>query len=60
MIVLTDAGASLVERATTALNEVFADIGLTEDDTTQLVGVLARFRRDAGDFAEPAPIPEPL
>jgi DNA-binding MarR family transcriptional regulator len=60
MIVLTDAGASLVERATTALNEVFADIGLTEDDTTQLVGVLARFRRDAGDFAEPAPVPEPL
>ena len=61
MLVLTDAGRELVERATAALNaEVFEDPGLTDADTTELVRIIARFRRDAGDFTEPKPQPDPL
>jgi len=61
LVVLTDAGRELVERATDALNsEVFAEPGLTDDDTVELVRILARFRRDAGDFRDPKPQPDPL
>lgn len=60
MISLTEEGRALVERATLALNEVFADPGLPDAETQQLVRILARFRRDAGDFTDPAPLPDPL
>jgi len=61
MLVLTDAGRELVERATAALNtEVFESPGLSEADTTELVRIIARFRKDSGDFTEPRPQPEPL
>jgi len=61
MLVLTDEGRALVERATAALNtEVFADPGLGEGDTAELVRILARFRKDAGDFTDPRPQPDPL
>ena len=61
MLVLTDEGRDLVERATRALNsEVFADAALAEDDMVELVRILARFRKDAGDFTDPRPIPDPL
>ena len=61
MLVLTDTGRELVERATAALNsEVFEDPGLTDADTTELVRIIARFRKDAGDFTDPRPQPEPL
>ncbi len=61
MLVLTDSGRELVERATAALNtEVFESPGLTDDDTTELVRIIARFRKDSGDFTEPRPQPEPL
>lgn len=61
LVSLTAAGAELVERATAVLNEeVFADLGLSPDDTTVLVRTLARFRRDAGDFRDPLPPPDPL
>lgn len=60
MLVLTDDGRSLVERATAALNEVFADLGMAEDDEVELVRILARYRRDAGDFSDPPPAPAPL
>lgn len=61
MLVLTESGRSLVDEATDALNaEVFAHPGLTEDDTVDLVRILARFRKDAGDFADPRPLPDPL
>ena len=43
-----------------ALRQVFAEPGLTEDDTVELVRILARFRKDAGDFADPRPLPDPL
>ncbi len=61
MLVLTASGRALVEDATDALNsEVFADPGLTEVDTVDLVRILARFRKDAGDFTDPRPLPDPL
>jgi DNA-binding MarR family transcriptional regulator len=61
MLVLTDEGRELVERATAVLNaDVFEQVGLSDDDTAELVRIIARFRRDAGDFAEPRPLPDPL
>ena len=61
MLVLTDAGRDLVERATAALNtEVFADPALADDDMAELVRIIARFRKDAGDFTDPRPMPDPL
>ncbi|MEU1971548.1 MarR family transcriptional regulator [Microbacterium sp. NPDC019599] len=61
MLALTDAGRDLVERATEALNsEMFERPGLSEDDTAELVRIIARFRKDAGDFSDPRPVPDPL
>lgn len=60
MLVLTDDGRTRVEEATRALNEVFADLGMPEDDEAELVRILARYRKAAGDFADPAPAPTPL
>ena len=61
MLVLTDSGRDLVDRATDALNaDVFAAPGLSDDDTADLVRIIARLRKDAGDFDDPRPVPEPL
>ncbi|GAA2977156.1 DNA-binding MarR family transcriptional regulator [Microbacterium terrae] len=61
MLEITPAGRMLVERATTALNtEVFEQPGFAGDDATKLVRIIARFRKDSGDFAEPKPQPDPL
>lgn len=61
MLVITDAGRSLVEEATVALNQqVFEQPGLSEEDTTELVRIIARLRKDAGDFTDPKPQPDPL
>jgi DNA-binding MarR family transcriptional regulator len=61
MLVLTASGRELVERATDSLNtEVFAEPGLSEDDTADLVAIIARLRKNAGDFADPRPLPDPL
>jgi DNA-binding MarR family transcriptional regulator len=60
MIVLTPRGRDVVERATLALNEVFADLGIDPDDETELVRIIARFRKGAGDYDDPAPRPDPL
>ncbi len=61
MLVLTLEGRALVERATTALNEeVFSQPGLDPDDAGELVAIVARLRKRAGDFAEPRPQPDPL
>lgn len=61
LVVLTDAGRDLAERATAALNtQVFAEPGLSADDTDELVSIIARMRRAAGDFDDPRPSPEPL
>jgi DNA-binding MarR family transcriptional regulator len=61
MLVLTASGRELVERATDALNsQVFAEPGLSESDTAELVAIIARLRKNAGDFADPRPLPDPL
>jgi DNA-binding MarR family transcriptional regulator len=61
MLVLTATGRDLVDRATDALNtEMFEEPGLSADDTAELVRIIARFRKDAGDFTDPRPIPDPL
>ena len=57
LLALTDEGR---DEATDALNIVFADLGLDGDDATALVRIIARFRKGAGDFADPAPVPDPL
>ncbi len=61
LLALTEDGRGLVGRATTALNaEVFADPGVTRDDAAELVAIVARMRKAAGDFADPRPQPDPL
>ena len=61
LLVLTDAGRSRIEEATAALNAgAFADVGLSEEDTAELVRILARLRKDAGDFADPPAAPASL
>ncbi|WP_226531125.1 MarR family winged helix-turn-helix transcriptional regulator [Microbacterium paraoxydans] len=61
LLALTDAGRELVERATDALNsEVFVDPGMSAGDAAELVAIVARLRKAAGDFADPRPRPEPL
>ena len=58
---LTAAGRELAAAATAALNEqVFARPPVGDDDLAALVRILARLRRDAGDFADAPPPPEPL
>jgi hypothetical protein len=39
---------------------VFQAPGISADDTDELVAIIARLRRDAGDFADPRPVPDPL
>ena len=61
LLSLTDAGRELVARATDALNgEVFSRPGLTSEDASDLVSIVARLRKNAGDFADPRPVPDPL
>jgi DNA-binding MarR family transcriptional regulator len=48
---ITEQGRAVAEQATAALNAgPFADLGLPADDTEQLVALLTRLRRSAGDF----------
>lgn len=48
---ITDRGREVVAEATAALNEgPFADVGLTDDEAEQLIGVLTALRRRAGDL----------
>ncbi len=60
VLVLTDAGRSLVDEATDVLNAVFEDIGLDADDIQTLVSIVARLRKSSGDFRDPTPLPDPL
>lgn len=61
MIALTDAGRALAAAATAALNdEVFSNPGLSNDDIGDLVHILARFRRESGDFVVSPPAADPL
>ncbi|HWU47492.1 MAG TPA: MarR family transcriptional regulator [Humibacter sp.] len=60
LVVLEPAGRELASRAQRALNRIFADVGMDERDVAELVRILARFRRTAGDFTDPRPVPDPL
>lgn len=61
LVVLTALGRERAAAAARVLNdEVFASPGLSPEDTTQLVSILARFRQGAGDFDDPTPQPDPL
>ena len=61
MLTLTDAGRTVVENASAVLNTtVFAEPGLDDDEGIELVRILARMRRRAGDFADPPVLPDPL
>lgn len=53
LVVLDPKGRALAERAQGALNAVFSQLGLSSHDLTELVRILARFRRAAGDYADP-------
>lgn len=61
IIRVTEQGRKLVEQATLALNEQFFDEpGLDASDISDLVRILAKFRRRSGDFDDPVIPPEPL
>lgn len=48
---LTTEGRRVAEESTAALNAgPFADVGLSDDATEQLVQVIGELRRSAGDF----------
>lgn len=51
LVQITELGRSTVEDATGTLNErVFADIGMTADESAALVSSIESLRRSAGDF----------
>ena len=51
LVQITDLGRSTVEDATVTLNEqVFADIGISTDESQALVSSIETLRRNAGDF----------
>ncbi|MCU1478807.1 MAG: MarR family transcriptional regulator [Subtercola sp.] len=61
LLKLTSSGSELVAVATDALNEtVFSKPGFVDSDLADLVGILAQFRRNSGDFGDPPTIPDPL
>lgn len=61
MLSLTEAGRTVAAEASAALNdEVFADPGLDDQDIADLVSILARMRKNAGDFVDPPTPPDPL
>ena len=61
LVVLEAAGRELVATASASLNnDVFTNPGMPEDDLTGLVRILARFRRQSGDFIDPPTPPDPL
>lgn len=61
LLTLTPAGRELADTATRALNEqVFARPGISSHDASDLVSIVARLRKNAGDFADPRPTPDPL
>jgi hypothetical protein len=59
--VITEAGRELATKTSAHLNsEVFEVPGLSSEDIADLVRILARLRRDSGDFVDAPPSPTPL
>lgn len=57
LVAITPQGRDLALQAARALNrEVFADVGLPEDELRALNGILALLRSNAGDFTEDSPL----
>ncbi|HEY8701068.1 MAG TPA: MarR family transcriptional regulator [Arthrobacter sp.] len=53
LIELTAEGRALARRSTEVLNtEVFGRSGFPQEDVDQLIRILGRFRRNAGDFTD--------
>ncbi|MBD0861081.1 MarR family transcriptional regulator [Gordonia sp. zg691] len=51
LVEITDLGRTTVEKATETLNnEVFADVGMSDDEMTELVGAIQSLRKHNGDF----------
>ncbi|NDK88466.1 MarR family transcriptional regulator [Gordonia desulfuricans] len=51
LVEITDLGRKTVEDATRTLNdEVFADVGMSDDEMTGLVGAIQSLRKHNGDF----------
>src|SRR3954471_16355297 len=51
LVQITDLGRSTVEDATVTLNkDVFADIGVSDDESRALAAAIETLRRNAGDF----------
>ena len=51
LVEITDIGRSTVEEATTVLNrDVFADIGISENEAGALAEIIESLRRSAGAF----------
>jgi DNA-binding MarR family transcriptional regulator len=51
LVQITDLGRSTVEDATVTLNkDVFADIGVSDDESHALAAAIETLRRNAGDF----------
>ena len=51
LVRITDLGRSTVEDATVTLNnEVFADIGISDDESRSLADSIETLRRHSGDF----------
>ncbi|MCF8608111.1 MarR family transcriptional regulator [Gordonia sp. HY442] len=50
LVAITESGREVVEKATVALNVVFADIGLPPDQSRALVDAIRTLRQTNGDF----------
>jgi len=50
LVQITGLGRSTVEDATITLNEVFADIGMSDDESRALADSIETLRRNSGDF----------
>lgn len=54
LVEITTEGRAIVAKATAALNRsVFESPGFEQGDLESLIGMLGRFRHDAGDFGQP-------
>lgn len=50
LVAITEEGRELVEKATLVLNDVFADLGMPDDESADLVSAIRTLRRYNGDF----------
>jgi len=61
LLVITEAGRAMAAEATAILNQdVFTAPPISPEDQAQLVRIIARLRRQVGDFEDPPNIPDPL